>query len=282
MRVAVRTDDRDHSLPMAWQPAGFAGLEILHGSFRREFPRHYHDGLMVSVTDSGAQEVEYKGACYIAGAGQIVVIPAGEVHAVRAHSAGGWNYRVLTVPDTLISFPQGGLHKGFSSPVVIDDRELARQLRAAHAAFAQASTKLECEERLTSALHLFFTRHTKPGAPRVPTLRNSRAVGRAIEYLSEHCDRNVALCVLAAAAELDGFLLTREFTRSMGMPPHAYHLQRRIRVAQRRLAAGESVTDVAQQLGFADQAHMTRLFKRTVGVTPGRYRAAHGHHTLRR
>jgi AraC-like DNA-binding protein len=267
---------------MAWQPAGFLGLEILRGSFRHEFPRHYHDGLMVSVTDSGAQEVEYKGTSYVAGAGQIVAMPAGEVHAVRTRSAEGWRYRVFTVPYTLISLPLGRLRQGFVSPVVIDDCELAQQLRAAHAAFACTSTKLECEERLLSALDLFFARHAKPAAPLVPSFRNPQAVGRAIEYFSEHCDRNVALSELAAAAELDGFLLTREFTRSMGMPPHAYHLQRGIRAAQRRLAVGESVTDVAQQLGFSDQAHLTRLFKRLVGVTPGRYRSAHGHHTLRR
>jgi hypothetical protein len=73
----VRADHQDQSLPIAWQPAGFPGLEILRGSFRREFPRHYHDGLMVSVTDSGAQEVEYKGTSYVAAAGQIVAMPAG-------------------------------------------------------------------------------------------------------------------------------------------------------------------------------------------------------------
>jgi AraC-like DNA-binding protein len=278
----VRADHQDQSLPMAWQPAGFPGLEILRGSFRREFPRHYHDGLMVSVTDSGAQEVEYKGTSYVAGAGQIVAMPAGEVHAVRTRSAEGWRYRVFTVPYTLLNLPPGRLRQGFGSPVVIDDGELAQQLRAAHAAFACKSTKLEREERLLSALDLFFVRHAKPATPPVPSFRNPQAVRRAIEYLSEHFDRNVALSELAAAAELDGFLLTREFTRSIGIPPHAYHLQRRIRAAQRRLAAGESATDVAQQLGFSDQAHLTRLFKRLVGVTPGRYRSAHGHHTLRR
>ena len=278
----MRSDHQDQGMPVAWQPAGFPGLEILRGSFRREFPRHYHDGLMVSVTDSGAQEVEYKGASYVAAAGQIVAMPAGEVHAVRTRSAEGWRYRVFTVPYTLIGLPLGQLRQGFVSPVVIDDGELARQLRAAHTAFANISTKLECEERLLSALDLFFARHAKPATPAVPSFRNPRAVRRAIEYLSEHCDRNVALSELAVAAELDGFLLTREFTRSMGMPPHAYHLQRRIRAAQKRLAVGESVTDVAQQLGFSDQAHLTRLFKRLVGVTPGRYRSAHGHQTLRR
>jgi AraC-like DNA-binding protein len=278
----VRTDHQNQSLPMAWQPDGFRGLEILSGLFRREFPRHYHDGLMVSVTDSGAQEIEYKGASYVAGAGQIVAMPAGEVHTVRTLSAEGWRYRVFTVPYTLISLPLGQLRQGFVSPVVIDDGELARQLRVAHAAFACTSTNLEREERLLSALALFFARHVKPATSVVSSLRNPRAVRRAIEYLSEHCDRNVALSELAAAAELDGFLLTREFTRSMGIPPHAYHLQRRIRAAQSRLAMGESVTDVAQQLGFSDQAHLTRLFKRLVGVTPGHYRSAHGHHTLRR
>ena len=278
----MRADHQDQSVPMAWQPTGFPGLEILRGSFRREFPRHYHDGLMVSVTDAGAQEVEYKGASYFAGPGQIVAIPAGEVHAVRTRSAEGWRYRVFTVPYTLINLPLRQLRQGFVSPVVIDDGELAQQLRAAHTAFACTSTKLECEERLLSALDLFFTRHAKPATPVVSSFQSPRAVRRAIEYLSEHCDRNVALSELAAAAELDGFLLTREFTRSVGIPPHAYHLQRRIRAAQRCLAVGESVTDVAQQLGFSDQAHLTRLFKRLVGVTPGRYRSAHGHHTLRR
>ena len=276
------TDHQDPSLPMAWQPPGFPGLEILRGSFRHEFPRHYHDGLMVSVTDSGAQEVEYKGASYVASAGQIVAMPAGEVHAVRTRSAEGWRYSVFTVPYTLISLPLDQLRQGFLSPVVINDGELARQLRAAHEAFSCTSTQLECEERLLSALDLFFTRHANPATPAVPSFRNPQAVRRAIEYLSEHCDRNVALAELAAAAELDGFLLTREFTRSMGIPPHAYHLQRRIRAAQKRLAVGESVTDVAQQLGFSDQAHLTRLFKRIVGVTPGRYRSAHGHQTPRR
>jgi AraC-like DNA-binding protein len=279
---AVRTPNQDQSQPVAWQPAEFPGLEILRGLFRQEFPRHYHDGLMVSVTDSGAHEVEYKGTSYVAGAGQVVAMAAGEVHAIRAHSVGGWRYRVFYVPYSLISLSPDSLGQGFKSPVVINDGELAGQLRAAHTAFAQTSTKLECEERLQSALSLFFDRHAKPGPVWAPSLRNPRAVRRAVEYLSEHCERNVALAELAAAAELDGFLLTREFTRSMGIPPHAYHLQRRIRAAQGRLAGGESVTDVAQELGFSDQAHLTRLFKRHVGVTPGRYRSAHGHHTLRR
>jgi AraC-like DNA-binding protein len=270
-------DTKGH-LPIAWQSPDLPGLEILHGAFRNhEFPRHYHDGLMISIIDEGAQVIRYKGTSHIAGPGRIVAIAAGEVHAGHARRGGGWRYRVFTIPYSMISPLMRRHAQGFASDVVIDNLELAGRLRAAHAAFSQPATKLEREELLLLALDRFFESHVHPAPPTVPRLRDGRAVRRAIEYLSANRGSNVALADLAAAAGLDGFHLTRTFTRATGMPPHAYHLQKRLREAQVRLAAGESATTVAQDLGFSDQAHLTRLFKRLTGVTPGRYRAAHGH-----
>jgi AraC-like DNA-binding protein len=274
--VAVN-DTRGH-LPTAWQSSELPGLEILHGAFRdHEFPRHYHDGLMISIIDEGAQVIRYKGSSHIAGPGRIVAIAAGEVHAGHARSADGWRYRVFTVPDSMIAYLRRRHTQSFTSDVVIDDLELAADLRAAHAAFSRPATKLEREELLLLALDRFFGSHVHHAQFTVPIARSVRAVRRATEYLSDNLGCKVALAELAAAAGLDAFHLTRTFTRAMGMPPHAYHLQQRLRAAQGRLAAGESATKVAQDFGFSDQAHLTRLFKRLTGVTPGRYRAAHGH-----
>jgi AraC-like DNA-binding protein len=274
--TVIKQEKRGH-LPTAWLSDELPGLEITHGAFRNhEFPRHYHDGLMISLIDEGAQEILYKGASHIAGPGQIVAIPAGEVHATGARSGNGWRYRVFHVPYSMITFSEQPHTRGFASEVVINDPVLAQRLSAAHAAFSQPATKLEREESLLMALNRFFASHVHPTLTVEPA-RDERSVRRAVEYLSENYGRNVALAELATAAGLDGFHLTRAFTRAMGMPPHAYHLQQRLRAAQTRLAAGESVTAVAQNLGFSDQAHLTRLFKRLNGVTPGRYRAAHGH-----
>jgi AraC-like DNA-binding protein len=274
----VNLNDRNGHLPTAWQSPELPGLEILHGTFRNhEFPRHYHDGLMISIIDEGAQVIRYKGTSHIAGPGRIVAMAAGEVHSGHARCADGWRFRVFTVPDSMIASLLRGHVQSFTSDVVIDDRELAAMLGAAHAAFARPATKLEREELLLLALDRFLEAHLQSALLTVPSLRNERAVRRAIEYLSDNLGRNVALAELAAAAGLDAFHLTRTFTRAMGMPPHAYHLQQRLRAAQARLAAGESATQVAQDCGFSDQAHLTRLFKRLTGVTPGRYRAAHGH-----
>jgi AraC-like DNA-binding protein len=84
----------------------------------------------------------------------------------------------------------------------------------------------------------------------------------------------VSLAELAALSGVSRFQLLRAFSRQVGITPHAYLIQRRVLLAQRFLAAGQSPAQAALQAGFSDQSHMTRAFVRQVGVTPARYRAA--------
>ena len=85
------------------------------------------------------------------------------------------------------------------------------------------------------------------------------------------------LTTLAELAVLSGvsrFQLLRGFARETGVTPHAYLLQRRVRLARQLLATGHAPADAALEAGFADQSHMTRAFRRQFGITPARYRAA--------
>jgi AraC-like DNA-binding protein len=66
--------------------------------------------------------------------------------------------------------------------------------------------------------------------------------------------------------------LARAFTQSYGIAPHAYVLGRRMNAARDRILAGQSLADVAAEVGFSDQAHLTRRFTAFLGITPGRYR----------
>jgi AraC-like DNA-binding protein len=79
---------------------------------------------------------------------------------------------------------------------------------------------------------------------------------------------------LAALSGVSRFQLLRGFSRELGITPHAYLIQRRVLLAQRFLADGQTPVQAAIQAGFSDQSHMTRAFVRQVGVTPGCYRAA--------
>ena len=68
--------------------------------------------------------------------------------------------------------------------------------------------------------------------------------------------------------------LVRAFRREVGIPPHRYLTGRRLDRARHLLLAGHRPSDVAVEVGFHDQAHLTRHFKRTLGVTPGAYAAS--------
>ena len=66
----------------------------------------------------------------------------------------------------------------------------------------------------------------------------------------------------------------RAFRKEVGLSPHAYLNQLRLLEARRLIAQGRAPADVATQVGFYDQSHLIRHFKRVYGITPGQYAAA--------
>ncbi len=79
---------------------------------------------------------------------------------------------------------------------------------------------------------------------------------------------------LAADAGLSRFELVRRFGQQNGVTPHAFQTNLRVDRARGLLATGVPPAEVAAVCGFADQAHLSRVFKRAVGVSPGRYARA--------
>ncbi len=87
--------------------------------------------------------------------------------------------------------------------------------------------------------------------------------GFTLADAAEHLDRSVPH-------------LVRSFTAAFGVSPHAYVIGRRIEEARGRLLAGVPVAQVAVEVGFCDQAHLTRHFKRHTSTTPARYASSGG------
>src|SRR6266496_4251340 len=81
-----------------------------------------------------------------------------------------------------------------------------------------------------------------------------------------------ALAEIAAGTGLSRYQLVRSFRTEVGMPPYAWLAQHRVSAARALLERGCRPAEAAALTGFADQAHLTRWFRRVVGVTPGVYR----------
>ncbi len=93
---------------------------------------------------------------------------------------------------------------------------------------------------------------------------------RVLEYIHDNLEQNLSLVDLATLANLSPSRFTRVFRQETGLSPHQYLIQARIERAKHLLRSGSEVSigRIAHQVGFADQSHFTRHFKRIVGVTP--------------
>jgi AraC-like DNA-binding protein len=78
----------------------------------------------------------------------------------------------------------------------------------------------------------------------------------------------VGLTDLAKAAGVSVFHLPRIFSRAFGVPPHAYQIHLRLAHARLLLGQGMAASQVAAEVGFTDQSHLSRHFQRTIGLTP--------------
>jgi AraC family transcriptional regulator len=115
----------------------------------------------------------------------------------------------------------------------------------------------------------------RPVSPRVRGGLAPWQVRRAKEILSEHLDGRIPLQEVARECHLSMSHFSRQFRRTTGLPPHKWLLKRRIEVAKEKLGDRRlSLSDVAVACGFADQSHLTRVFTRMVGVSPGAWRRA--------
>ena len=100
---------------------------------------------------------------------------------------------------------------------------------------------------------------------------HQEAVGKVRDHLNACYARDVPLDELAALAGMDKFRLLRVFSAEVGFPPHAYQLLVRVHHARRLLSAGDSAAQVAVAVGFSDQSHLIRQFRRFEGMTPAAY-----------
>ena len=103
--------------------------------------------------------------------------------------------------------------------------------------------------------------------------RVEHRVERALEYIHDHFCERLPLEKLAAIAGLSVFRFATVFRRRVGVPPHRYVCQLRVRRAQKLLREGLSTANVANETGFFDQSHLSRHFRSLCGMTPRQYLA---------
>jgi AraC-like DNA-binding protein len=265
----------------SWTVPEIPGLECFRVlNFVHEYPRHSHSTWAIGVVDDGTGGIWYRGANERGGPGELIAINPGEVHTGYPLQRGGISYSMLYVGEELVKEILPGMREFPMFPgIAVQDSGLAPKLRRLCRSLEFGDPCLKTETQLLSLLRQLFLRHAKARV-RQPLGQEPPQVCAIKEYLRANVHRNVSLNELAVLTRLSKAYVIRSFRRAVGMPPYEWLLQLRIEDARERLKAGASISEVAFQLGFADQSHFHRRFKSVTGMTPAAY--AQGHYRSRR
>jgi len=237
------------------------------------YEKHSHDEFSFGVIDEGAASYLNRQQRHAIAKGDTVTINPGDTHSCNP-SAGRWSYRMLFVDSDWIGGLQQEMLCGSMDyrPFEHDyerDTGYFRSFDTLFHTLVSNEEPLSAESELIDWLTPLFS-HRSAGSAIEPGAEKLNAVR---ELLLDRLDENLPLDALCAVSGLNRYQLIRSFRRHYGMAPHAWLLDQRIKRAKQLLRDGMALIETAQRLGFSDQAHFQRHFKRRTAVTPGHYQS---------
>lgn len=250
-------------------------LDLLTARFDSHvYAPHAHDEYTIGVSIGGSELIGYRGGHLRTGPSSIVVLAPGEMHTGGPATADGYAYRALYAdPALLAEGTRGDRGAPHFREGLLDDPELAAGIRRTHAELARFPDPLEAESRLPWLLTALVHRHSTRARAIPADIPGAHVIARTVrDRLADELLEPPSLAALAADLGLSRYQLLRVFRTAMGIPPYAWLAQYRVTRARTLLESGLRPAEVASLVGFADQAHLTRWFRRVLGVTPAAYR----------
>ena len=249
------------------------GVELFRAWFAGEaYQKHRHDTYAVGLTDSGVQVFDYRGAARASVPGQVVVLFPDEAHDGRAGTDEGFGYRILYIEPAVLAEALRAI-RGRPGPLPFVSEPVSTNptlSQAIERAFGEPLEPLAIDRLMVDLARGLIAGDVAP--PRTRRL-DLMGIERARQLLDAERTRVVHSTELESITGMTRYELCRQFRMALGTSPHRYLLMRRLELARERIHEGRSLVEVADEVGFADQAHFTRVFKSAFGLTPARYRA---------
>jgi len=268
-------DDPNERLEF-FRPAALPGTEMMAAHESSEPWHVFHERYAFCVCHAAAAGVRYRGRDGVVSDGSVLVREPGETH-YNTFVAKPAKFKTLYVDEDALAGAArelGQTRAPHLPQFLSHDPALYPALDGLCSAIEALAEPLELQSRFATTVGAFL-RHAE-GNHRVPAgaKHGKRAVERAKTHLRERYNETVSLESLAAASGVSRFHLVHAFTREVGMAPHAYQIHIRVERARALLRSGMRPVEVAASVGFADQSHLTRHFKRILRVTPSEYARA--------
>jgi len=237
-------------------------------------PVHAHPQYQLTLYAGAPRRFTVAGQVFSGDARTSVIIQAGEPHASVPLGAEQTGLRTFYIePEMMQDAADAIWHRAgtvvFRAPRLTDAPTVA-MLHAAHRSLDEGG--LEGEVAFCTALEQLVRRCATPSGASRKLARSDAGTAQVRDLLVDRVAENLRLDELARIAAISPFHLIRLFRRRYGVTPFAYQRNLRVERARAALRCGESLAQIAASLGFADQSHLGRAFRKVMGATPGQYR----------
>jgi AraC-like DNA-binding protein len=258
----------------AWRPPVPGVAEVLHAHMTSHvYPMHTHESWTLLIVDTGMIRYDLDrhehGALHQA----VTLLPPRVPHNGRAATASGFRKRVVYLD--LGYLPASLIGRAVDQPVLFDPL-LRQRINQLHQALEEPGGELEAESRLAFVAERLQQHLAGDAAAPFPAAAPGGAgqagVAHQLRALIDAGFRDkVTLRQASQAIHAHPAHLVRMFSREFGISPHQYLTGRRVDLARRLLLDGTPPSVAAATVGFCDQSHLNRSFRRLLGTSPGRY-----------
>ena len=255
------------------------GVELLRAWFGGcPFTKHRHDSYAIGITDLGIQIFDYRGTTRTSLPGHVVVLHPDETHDGRAGSEAGFGYRIVylapsRVADAARALCGTAVALPYVREPVSSNAVLAKAVADAFLSFPSALEPLAVDELIEGLARGLLLADSSVRNRRRRAACDTLAVERVRQFLEAEKARVVSSDELEEVSGHCRFSLTRQFRQRYGTSPYRYLIMRRLDLVRSEIAAGKALAPLALDAGFADQAHMTRMFRAAYGLSPAQFRA---------
>lgn len=251
-----------------------SGMERIEAFFSGHgYDLHRHDTYAIGRTLTGVQSFQYRGEWRHSLPGGTMVLHPDEVHDGEAGTEEGFKYRMMYIEPALIQQILGGKPLPFIKTGLSADPRL---YAATHVLLQSLDCPLDPLEEQDALFDLANALSAVSGAAATRQSFDYQAAERAREFIHTALDRTVTLDELSEHSGRDRWSLSRDFRLLFGTSPYRYLTMRRLDLVRSLLMQGQPLVNAALIAGFTDQAHMTRQFSKTYGLSPARWLKMHG------
>lgn len=239
------------------------------------YKKHSHEEYSLALVEKGTSVLWCNGKNIPVNSQSVVFIPSEVLHSCNPDDAQEWKYIMIFIqPEWLQSVLelQKDCHKfefKIEEPYIIY-KQYTQMYRLIKCLTSKVSP-LEKETHMITTIDRLLKYENSECVPIDSSVYGGRNLQIIEDYLQDNFSENIKLDTLSQISGLSKYYLIRLFKSKHRIPPHTYQILLRINFAKREIKKQRIISEVAQDAGFYDQSHFTKLFRHYVGATPEVY-----------